>query len=69
MSEQSEEYADPLSAEHAPGLNLLATMRLYDVGMAILTSIDADAANRLNSLHASGRFMGEVPWVNLEDEA
>lgn len=62
-----EEEIDPFSPEYAPKLQLIVSMRIYDVLMALLTSEDETLAERLHELHADGKIMGSLPFINLTD--
>lgn len=55
---------DPLSEENLPIINFIQMGRLYDVGMAILTKMDKEAANDLMHLHSEGSLIGFSPSFN-----
>lgn len=56
----SEAY-DPLSPGAAPGINLVISLRIYDVLMAILGELNEDARTALNQAHSEGLLLGSVP--------
>lgn len=58
----------PFHKDNAPGLTLIATLRLYDVGMAILNKLDPAAAEAIYEAHAQGRVIGSLPIFTMGDE-
>lgn len=64
MSAGSE--VNPWAPENIEQFQLIATLRLYDAIMALLTSQDEDMAAALNEAHEGGRLIGSFPWLNGE---
>ena len=60
MSTNSDEE-DPFAPENVGYILFTQQARIYDVLMAILTSVDSTAANRLLQAHHNGDFLGPSP--------
>lgn len=58
-----EEQMDPFSPEHAPGLSLIVLMRIYDTQLALLRHADPEVAESLVNLHAEGKILGPLPYL------
>ena len=56
----------PFSAEEAPGIALVVNMRIYDVLMAIYTSINPEGAKELMEIHSKGGIIGSLPLFDPE---
>jgi hypothetical protein len=54
----------PFDASEAPGIGLIVNMRIYDVLMAIYTSINADGAKELMEIHTNGGVIGSLPFFD-----
>jgi hypothetical protein len=57
-----EEDNDPFSPNNIGVVQFIMQARLYDVGMALLSQLDAEVASELLELHASGALMGPAPF-------
>lgn len=72
---------NPFSKDNAPKLQLIVSMRIYDALMAILgeleaangkgidigNEVDTRTATRLHELHARGKILGSLPFIDLSD--
>lgn len=58
---------DPFSPENVGAFQLIATMRLYDVMMALYREQAPGKAERLEQLHEEGKVLGSFPWLNMSD--
>lgn len=58
---------DPFNAANAPGINLIVSMRLYDVAMGIYTEMNPERAAVLEELHAAGGILLDLPHYNSDD--
>lgn len=59
---------DPFSPENVGKLQLVVNMRIYDALMALLNETDPEAAAKLHQLHASGKVLGSLPWLDVGGE-
>lgn len=59
--------ADPFGPELAPGLSLIVLMRLYDVGLALLTEMNRESASFLINKHAESKILGPLPGLNMSE--
>lgn len=62
---------DAFSPENSAKLSLVVQMRIYDVLMALLNEQNEEAASLLHDLHAAGKVLGSLPWLDMgtpEDE-
>lgn len=55
------DVSDAFAPQNAPGLSLVALMRIYDVLMNLLGTSNPAAHNQLNKLHAEGRLEYSLP--------
>jgi hypothetical protein len=62
--EVTKEELDPFNPNDSPVFNLVAMMRLYDVGMALLNEQNPEAAAKLHELHEQGKVLGSFPWLD-----
>jgi len=60
-----EENIDAFGPEVAPGLTLVTLMRIYDVLMAQYRLSSPEGAKRLHDLHAEGKILGSLPYLDL----
>lgn len=58
---------NPFESEEAIAASLIVQMRIYDVLLAMLTKVDEGAANKLIDLHANGKILGPLPYLNMGD--
>lgn len=58
---------DPFSPGNIPIVQNITLLRIYDVLMAILTSMDEDAAEKLFDLHERGGLMTPPPGFDPEE--
>lgn len=68
QSTNEEEGLDPFSPQAVGAFSLIALMRLYDVGMALLNETSPEVAARLAHLHAQGKVIGHFPSLDMEAE-
>jgi hypothetical protein len=72
MTEATVESENPFDIEEALNIQLIVSMRLYDVLMAVLSSLDEDASDVITEAHKAGVLMGYSPkYIGrfLSDEA
>ena len=46
---------------------LLMLMRLYDVGMSLLSELNDERAEHIEGVHDAGGLITEMPWLNQSD--
>lgn len=66
MNDEFHEGVDAFSPEGAPVAQLIVSMRIYDVLMALLTDADPKAAAALHQLHSEGKLLGSWPVLRVE---
>lgn len=59
------EEIGPFDEQLVKQVQLIVLMRIYDVGMAILTNMNTDAAARLHALHEQGKIKGSWPVIDM----
>jgi hypothetical protein len=57
---------DAFSPENSIKLQLVVSMRIYDVLMALLNETDPEAASALHELHSQGKVLGSLPWLDMD---
>ena len=60
--------ANPFDPQVAPGVSLIVQMRIYDVLLAMYREQNEEAAAKLAELHATGRILGSLPVLDLDEE-
>lgn len=55
---------DPFSPENAPGLNLITSMRIYDVLLGMYFEMNPEKADALMKKHQAGQVIGPLPNFN-----
>lgn len=66
--ESQEEPKDAFHPENFGPVTLIALMRLYDVGMALLSVHDAEKAATLADMHEKGLTFMPPPIFAIEEE-
>lgn len=66
--EEDIEDIDPFSTENAPKVALIVQMRIYDAVMALLNEKDPEAAAALHEIHAAGKVLGSLPFLDLTED-
>lgn len=59
--------SDPFSPLNAPKLQLVVSMRIYDVLMALLNETNGEVADNLHAIHSRGKVIGSLPFIDLSD--
>jgi hypothetical protein len=58
-----EQSIDPFAPEHVAGVQLVVSMRIYDVLMALLDKQAPARADALSELHKAGLVLGSPPQL------
>ena len=61
----AEDVVSAFGPETAPGLTLVTLMRIYDVLLAQYRLSSPEGAKRLHDLHAEGKILGSLPYLDL----